>query len=189
MPTLKSEMGAKPLKSGVQGATVAVVAALFGLLVWKLVSQGNGGVAKTVDTGKIAVAPGWKLPRLDGGGTLSLAALRGKPVVLNFWASWCEPCKIEAPVLEQASQKYAADGVAFIGVDMEDFKSDARSFVKRYDVSYTIVRGSRALWEPYGLTGYPETFFVDGSGKVVGHYAGQIDVKQVDEGVKRALAR
>ena len=112
------------LKLAGQAAALALVAGLLGLLVWKLTHQQH---APRVG----AAAPAFTLRRLDGDGSVSLASLRGRPVVLNFWASWCIPCKAEATALERAWSRYRGDGVVFLGVDFHDVTGDARRFVAR----------------------------------------------------------
>src|ERR671936_2865637 len=105
------------LKLGAQALAIGLVLALLALLIWKLVNHNGGGVASKVDKGKIVPAPDFTLNRLDRPGRLQLASLRGKAVVLNFWASWCFPCKQEAPALERAWREH--DGrIVVLGVDL-----------------------------------------------------------------------
>jgi cytochrome c biogenesis protein CcmG/thiol:disulfide interchange protein DsbE len=107
-------------------------------------------------------APSFTLP-LVGGGTLSSDELKGSPVVINFWASWCVPCQEEAPDLEATWRKYRSQGVRVVGVDYEDIQADAQSFVARYHVTYPSVRDvDGQLATKFGVRGVPETFFVDG---------------------------
>src|SRR5262249_19576895 len=88
--------------------------------------------------------------------------LRGKAVVVNFWASWCIPCKEEAPYLEQLSRSNRSKGVVVVGVDAKDFRADAQRFARRYDLSYPLVYdGPGNTLSGYGVTGFPETFVVD----------------------------
>ena len=103
----------RTLKLSGQIVAFAAVAGLLGLLVWKLTHQ-----TKAPKIG--ARAPAFSLKLVDAPGTLALASLRGKPVVLNFWASWCVPCKGEAAMLESASRQYRKQGVVFLGVDYHD---------------------------------------------------------------------
>src|ERR671939_2048407 len=107
----------RPLKLGAQALAVAAVAGLFALLVGRVVHQNRNTVAVQVAHGKAGPAPAFDLPRLDGRGRVSLASLRGKAVIVNFWASWCVPCKDESPRLEAAWQRYRDRGVVVLGVD------------------------------------------------------------------------
>jgi cytochrome c biogenesis protein CcmG/thiol:disulfide interchange protein DsbE len=171
-----------------QAGAVAVVAALLALLAWK-VTQGESEVTAALAGGGTPVAPEFTLERLDGEGDLSLASLRGKPVVLNFWASWCGPCKDEAPLLQEASERWG-DRVAFVGIDVKDFRGDARDFLERFGVTYpNVYDGKGSTIGRYGVTGYPETYFVDAEGRVRWRIAGPVeDAEDVDDGIRRALA-
>ncbi|MBX3015710.1 MAG: TlpA family protein disulfide reductase [Caldilineaceae bacterium] len=102
------------------------------------------------------------------GETISLADLRGKGVVLNFWASWCDPCRAEAPLLEAAWQREKANGIVFIGLDYLDQEPAAKAFLAEYGVTYP--NGPDLQSEAarrYGIKGVPETFFIDPAGKIV----------------------
>ena len=135
-----------------------------------------------------APQPGERVPNftaqtLVDEGNLALADLRGKPVVVNFWASWCGPCKHEAPLLREAHERYG-DRIEFLGVDIRDARSDALEFVQEYDLDYLHVRDEdMRIYASYGLTGQPETFFIDQDGVLVEHVAGPID----EEGLFRIL--
>ena len=176
------------LKLGLQAASVALVAGLLALLVWRVVHQ-DKGVARELDKGKRPVAPHFDLSRLDASGKLSLAKYRGKVVVLNFWASWCAPCKSEAPRLEAAWQKFRGQGVVVIGVDAQDFSGDARNFMRRYKLTYPNVHdGPGNVLPKYGVTGFPETYFVGRDGKLVGERVqGEISAQKLLGGIQRAL--
>ena len=150
-------------------ATIAVglvlAIALLGLLV-KPVLQKDG------PPGPGDAAPAFSAPLLTGGGTLSLASLSGKPVLLNFWASWCGPCKDEAPWLRAAYRSFGSQ-VAFVGVDVRDAQSDAERFVTDEQVPYQSVRDEGLqIFTDYGLTGQPESFLIDAQGKIVQHVPG-----------------
>jgi cytochrome c biogenesis protein CcmG/thiol:disulfide interchange protein DsbE len=169
------------LKLGAQVLAVGLVASLLALLVWKLV-QGSGNEAKVGKT-----APDFALRRINEPGTLQLASLRGKVVVLNFWASWCYPCNQEAPALEAAAKRWR-DRVVVLGVDVNDPASDARKFARKYRLSYPLVHDNHNVTTPkYGLTGLPETFFIDRDGKLVQHVPGQVEAADIRAGVERAL--
>lgn len=103
---------------------------------------------------------------LSGSGTLSLSSLRGRPVVLNFFASSCLPCKGEAGVLEAAFRRYHSQGVVFVGIDYQDFSSDARRFVHAHGITYPVVRDPGRIATEYGIIGTPETFFVNRKGQL-----------------------
>ncbi|MFN2490832.1 MAG: TlpA disulfide reductase family protein [Actinomycetota bacterium] len=109
-----------------------------------------------------SAAPNFELPLLDGSGKLTDEDLRGKPVVINFWASWCIPCREEAPLLEKTWRAYSDQGVVFLGVNIKDAESDAKRFVEEFDLTYPIVRDlDQGLTRDFGVKGLPETFFVD----------------------------
>jgi cytochrome c biogenesis protein CcmG, thiol:disulfide interchange protein DsbE len=172
-----------------QAAAVGLVVALLGLLVWKL-AQGESEVTASLAKGGRPDAPAFSLAKLEGGGTLELESFRGQAVVLNFWASWCGPCKDETPLLQRSWRRWEGKGVVFVGVDVKDFRGDARAFVKRFGVTYPNVYDGKG-WTVgrYGVTGFPETYFIDARGKVVYRIAGPVaSADELDEGIRRALA-
>ena len=127
------------------------------------------------------MAPNFTLPLLDGDGSLSLSDLRGHPVLLNFWASWCVPCKEEAPVLQAAWEKWRDRGVKFLGVDAQDGRTWAREFEQKYGITYpSVVEGTHEEMARYGVLGFPETFFIDEQGKIVAKYIGPFDAATLD---------
>jgi cytochrome c biogenesis protein CcmG/thiol:disulfide interchange protein DsbE len=172
----------------VRAAAAAVVLALLALLVWDVSHSSHGGVAAQVDRGKVVAAPKTDLPFFGGGGKFDLTAYRGKVVVLNFWASWCVDCKLEAKTLHDAAAKWGKD-VVFVGVDTKDFASAARRYMQHYDVNYRVVRDvDGSTGDRWGVTGYPETFFVDPQGHVVPpHVNGPIPVSLLNDSIRQAL--
>jgi len=169
------------LKLGAQALAVALVAGLLALLIWK-VAQGSQNEAKLGKT-----APDFTLGRLDRAGSLQLSSLRGKVVVVNFWASWCHPCREEAPALEAASKQFGGKAVV-VGVDVRDASGAARRFLRKYDLTYPAVHDNRDLtWPKYGLTGLPETFFLDSRGRVVQHVLSRVTAADIRAGILDAL--
>jgi cytochrome c biogenesis protein CcmG/thiol:disulfide interchange protein DsbE len=173
----------------VRAAAAVTILALLGLLVWDVAHSGHNGVAAKVDKGRTVSAPKTALPFFgDRTGTFDLAAYRGKVVVLNFWASWCLDCKLEAKTLHDAAARWGSK-VVFVGVDGSDLAGAATRYLERYDVNYPVVRdiGGRAQ-SAWGVTGFPETFFVDPQGRVVPpHVNGPIRPEDLHAAIQRAL--
>ncbi len=135
--------------------------AVVGLLVFGLVSKGSSGLALGDP------APDSPLPRLEGSGDGSLAEYKGRWVLVNIWASWCGPCKAEAPTLEKFQQQHGGPGFTVIGIDSRDLSGDGREFVRSYGLSYPQLRdGDGGAAHDFGTTGVPENFLVDPKGKV-----------------------
>jgi cytochrome c biogenesis protein CcmG, thiol:disulfide interchange protein DsbE len=139
---------------------VAVLAAV-GLLVYGLASKGDSQLA-VGDPAPVAA-----LDKLDGGGEESLADYRGRWVMVNFWASWCVPCREEAKALVQLQEERGGPGFTVVGVDSNDLSPDARAFVEKYGVSYPQLRdGNGDLAHDFGTTGVPESYLFDPQGRL-----------------------
>jgi cytochrome c biogenesis protein CcmG/thiol:disulfide interchange protein DsbE len=160
---------ARPVRLTAQALAVAAVVGLLGLLVWRVAHQDTATVSKALNGGRHPTAPTFDLTRLDGNGRIDLATLRGKkPLVLDFWASWCTPCIHESKRLEAAMKRYG-NRVAFIGVDTKDFSADARSWQRKHGITYPSVHdGGGQVLAKWGGLPIPRIFFVARSGKVVG---------------------
>ena len=176
-----------------QGVAIGLVASLFILLAWSLVNDDGSALAAAVARGERPAAPDFSAARIDRDGELALSSLRGKAVVLNFWASWCIPCKDEAPVLERTWRENRDRGLLVVGVDWHDFRTDARRFMRRFGLTFPVVDdGSGAIGDRYGVRGVPETFVVDRRGRVVEAIIGTIntdeDLARMRRGIERALA-
>ena len=166
-----------------QLGALALVLGLLGLLIWKIASDD----APVATVGK--PVPHFDLPALSGDERVAVADHVGKPMVINFWATWCVPCRTEAPLLERAAKRYD-DRVVFIGVDVRDFSGDAKDFVEKHGLTYLIAYdGPAKLWEPWGITGLPATFFVDRNGTIIDHKVGEItDEADLDEAIRKTLS-
>ena len=171
---------------------LVVIGALIVVLLLGLAYLSVAGASQswTPDPARRPQAPPLAGPRLSASGTsggeVSLAEYRGQPVVVNFWASWCPPCRAEARDLERVSQAYRDRGVVFLGVDIQDTEDEARRFLREYDVTYPNVRDvTNALAVSYGVNGIPSTYFVDRDGRVAGSRTGPLDerrlVAQIEE--------
>jgi cytochrome c biogenesis protein CcmG/thiol:disulfide interchange protein DsbE len=141
-------------------AFLAVIA-VVGLLAFGLLSKGSTGVALGEQV------PAGALPRLEGKGTGSLFDYRGRWVLVNFWASWCVPCREEAAALEGFQRRYGGNRFTVLGIDTRDLSGDGQKFVRQYGLTYPQLRdgnGQRA--HDFGTTGVPENFLVDPRGKL-----------------------
>jgi cytochrome c biogenesis protein CcmG/thiol:disulfide interchange protein DsbE len=156
-------------KRAAQAVSVVIVLVLAGVLVWRIASSGG------VTAGE--PAPPLTLRRLDTTGTLSLASLRGKVVAINFWASWCGPCRDEAPLLERTWRENRAKGFVLLGVDANDSSGEARKFIRKHGLTYPIVHDAHgSMLGHWGVPGLPTTFVVDREGRVVAKVLGGLKV-------------
>jgi cytochrome c biogenesis protein CcmG/thiol:disulfide interchange protein DsbE len=172
-----------------RGVAVGLVVLLFALLVWKLVSDEGGDLARAASDGERPDAPDFTLERLDQDGELALSSLEGKAVVVNFWASWCGPCKEEAPVLEELWQANRKNGLVVVGLDARDFRRDARRFAERYGLTFPLVfDGPGDTLDDWGVTGFPETFVVDRDGRVVEALVGAVNSDEDRARLRNAVA-
>jgi cytochrome c biogenesis protein CcmG, thiol:disulfide interchange protein DsbE len=154
---------------------VAVLAAV-GLLVYGLASKGGSRIAVGDP------APQTTLDRLEGGGEESLAAYRGRWVMVNFWASWCVPCRGEAKTLDELQRQRGGPRFTVVGVDSNDLSPDAKAFVKRYEVEYPQLRDSSGdLAHEFGTTGVPESYLFDPQGDLKLGWPGPVDKKILEE--------
>ena len=166
------------------------IAAMVGLVVVLVVavenSRSKDAFVKSVAAGKLPAAPAFDLPALNGTGRVRLADYRGKVVVVNFWASWCDPCLDEAPLLATMAAEQQKAGVVFVGVDANDVVDDARAFTKRFGLDYVQAHdGGGSEKDRFGVTGFPETFVLDRAGRAVEWFPGEIDA----DGLRAAIAK
>jgi cytochrome c biogenesis protein CcmG/thiol:disulfide interchange protein DsbE len=135
-------------------------------------------------------APDFTTPLLSthSGSAIHLASLKGKPVVLNFWASWCDPCKQEAPLLQSTWQRIQGQEVAFIGINYEDRQSDGLSFLQTYGITYAnVVDRNSNIAIAYGVTGVPETVFIDRHGVVIHKVIGQLNEQTIQSNLQQIV--
>ncbi len=161
---------------------------LIGFFVVAFAPKGApvGGVLPADPTG--FAMPDVTLQRLDGSGQLSLASLKGKPVVVNFWASWCVTCIEESALLGKAERKWRSKGVVFIGMDESDRDDSAKAFMAKYGMEYTsLVDHAGAQSRKWNVTGYPETFFIGRDGRIKSKYISAIDAKSLDDRIAQIL--
>jgi len=150
------------------------------------------GAALWFRPGPEEVAPSlWttRLPRA-GGGEVDFASLRGRPLLLNFWATWCAPCKEEMPWFADLQQRYGPQGLQVIGVAMDDSdKKVIDTFAKKMGVNYPVLLGKESVATAYGDVQFlPDTFYIGRDGKILRHVQGLIDRKSIEQEVKSALA-
>ena len=171
-------------------AVICVLAALVALLAYGIAQNSpDRRVDRALARGERAPAPALKLPELGGGErTISLADYRGRVVVLNFWASWCNPCKDESPLLERWHQRIKDRGGTVLGVDMLDVTGDAQDFIDEYKLTYPMLKDKdgRGL-ETFGVVQYPETFVIDRQGRIAGLRRGPVDEQFMRQNVEPLL--
>jgi cytochrome c biogenesis protein CcmG/thiol:disulfide interchange protein DsbE len=163
---------------------VAVLTLLAVVLVVALAPKGKpaDGILPADPSGY--AAPALSLTRLDGNGKISLADLKGKPVVVNFWASWCVTCKEEAPVVAAAEKRWRDKGVVFLGIDALDKDDAARAFEQRYGFEYdSVVDPEGTTANAWRVTAYPESFFIGRDGRIVSAVRNAVDEATIDENI------
>jgi len=199
-PAARGSAARRVLRSAGVLAAVAFVA----LLVYGLTTKApDGTIDDALSRGEAVAAPGFTLDALAGGratgrpgavwraaaadGEVGLEELRGTPVVLNFWASWCDPCRAEAEVLERAWRDTGSRDALFLGLDVQDATEDARAFIGDFGLTFPHVRDpGNETQRAWGVTGLPETYFLARDGRVVGHVIGTVDAAQLRAGIAAA---
>ncbi|HWW13452.1 MAG TPA: cytochrome c biogenesis protein CcdA [Candidatus Dormibacteraeota bacterium] len=168
---------------------LVVVAFVVALMLYFAYHQARrNGTASAPRITQSTVAPDFSLESLDGP-TMRLSDLRGKAVLLNFWATWCGPCKIEMPWFVDLQKKYGSQGLQIVGVAMDDAsKDDIAKFAKDMGVNYPILIGKEAVGDQYGgVPALPETFLIGRDGKIVDKIIGLRGKSEIEDSIKKAL--
>ena len=170
---------------------IAVVAVAIALMLFASVhmARKRTGIVKLKPVGKNgSVAPDFELKSLDGK-QVRLSDFRGKAVLLNFWATWCAPCKIEMPWFVDLQKQYAQQGLQVIGVAMDDSGEETiAKFAKQMGVNYPVLVGKEAVGDAYGGVEFlPTTFIIDRQGKVVERVFGLVGRSEFEDNIKKAL--
>jgi cytochrome c biogenesis protein CcmG/thiol:disulfide interchange protein DsbE len=197
-----SPQSSSPWRWALRVAALAIVFGLLGLLAWATLTAGSGTtLVARIAAGKAPPAPSFSLEvlwrraetwppdarRQLADGQLDLAELRGRPVVVNFWASWCIPCRDEAPILNGSSRAHAGK-VVFLGVNVQDLREDALAFSREFRTPYVSVRDrGNGTYDDFGLTGVPETYYIDARGRIVAHSPGAISRTSLEQGIAQTI--
>ena len=176
----------------VVAVVVAVLLLGLGIVLARAVMQTSGARAfpAQVASGAKPSAPDFALPLLTGNGDVTLASLRGQVVVVNFWASWCDPCKDEAPILEDLwITEGRPQGVAFVGIDTQDLSDDARAFATTYGLTFPLVHDDGGVvGRAWGVGAFPETFVIDAQGRAVAWFPGKVTADGLRDAIEMAQA-
>jgi cytochrome c biogenesis protein CcmG, thiol:disulfide interchange protein DsbE len=195
-----------PLRHAGRLAALGLVGAFVALLAYGLLSKATDTrIDDSLARNEAVPAPSFELevlqrgslgPEMEGSlgpaladGRFSSSELRGRPYVLNFWASWCVPCREEAPLLQRTWRDTRKRGVLFVGLNMQDVRRDAHDFIADFEIDYPNIRDpSNEVARRFGVTGIPETFFISASGDVVAHVIGVVSREQLDAGMAAAVS-
>lgn len=173
------------LFSAISFLNVALLALLWSQLLTPAQNQSSGVSTGPVNSPLVGKpAPDFTLPALSESAAppLRLAAFKGKFLVINFWASWCDPCKQEAPILAAKWEQVKSQGFQFLGIDFQDSRANGLAFLRTYAVLYpSVIDDTGATAISYGVTGVPETFFIDRRGIVIRKVIGQLTMQTLQE--------
>jgi peroxiredoxin len=179
---LSNQVGMEPKPQSHHTWVMFAIVSLFALAALVFALSGVNGAR--ADVGK--PAPAFTVVSTQGVEINSLA-LRGSVVVVNFFASWCKPCQVEAPELESIWTQYRDQGVAFVGIAYEDTEVKINEFVTRYGLTFPVVTTARKVGREFGVTGVPETYVIDREGLVVYKHLGAIDPAELTQMIEHAL--
>jgi len=167
---------------------IVVVAFVVALMLYFAVHQSRRTGGASARLTPFTIAPDFSLESLDGP-TMRLSDFRGKAVLLNFWATWCGPCKIEMPWFVELQRQYGPQGFQIVGVAMDDAsKQDIAKFAKDMGVNYPILIGKESVGDAYGgVPGLPESFFIGRDGKIVDKIVGLEGKSEIESAIKKAI--
>jgi len=179
-----AELGRRPAwKRWVSGVSLGIMA--FLVLLMLLVPRGEAEAVPQVGS----PAPDFEIPALDGG-TVRLSDLRGRPVVINFWATWCPPCRKEMPDFQDVYDRYKADGLQFYAINVGESQVTVRDFTGRLGIDLPIlIDSNEEAQTAYNILPIPATFFIDRDGVVRAVYQYQMSRAQIEIEVQRLMAR
>ena len=179
----------KRLLSPVPAAVLVCVVALLALLGYGLASTGtDNGIEEKLAAGERPAAPELDLPRLGAPGRAKLSDWRGQVVVLNYWASWCSPCRAESPLLERWHKRISQRGGTVLGIDVRDTSDDANEFIDEFGLTYPHLKdGPGDTQDEYGVSGIPETFVIDRQGRIAAVRRGPVDQAFLEQAVTPLL--
>jgi peroxiredoxin len=166
-----------------------VVVVVLGMLVAarRARESRSAGPGLSVSNVKGKPAPDFTLPTIDGK-EVKLSDLRGKAVLVNFWATWCGPCKVEIPWFLDLQKQYGSQGLVILGIAMDDNPDVVPKFAQEMKIDYPILLGNEKVAEQYGgVEGLPQTFYVGRDGKIIRKVAGIVSHSDVEDGIKEAL--
>ncbi len=169
-------------------AVLIVVAIALAFAIYKVSRRGPGSAKPGgPSSGVHAVAPDFSLQDLNGQ-PLDLASYRGKVVLLDFWATWCTPCRGETPHFVEFQNKYREQGLQVIGISMDDGPKPVRAFYEEFKMNYPVALGNEKVAEAYGgVLGLPVTFLIDRDGRVATKYVGEVQMTVLEQGIKTLL--